>query len=701
MARNTITYARKRNRNKRTSILRAQSSPIQPITNPEEECYPEVSCRTLKRHRHAWKATTSEINPLEENASQAFKKPKLAHESPLPIAETSLSLQTPHPTSNTEEQVFKIESSRGEALPIGYDFSPVPPTSLLGFAKQESITSGAIRTKHKTSSSNLKENAIPTFSRHISSKSRNGVSEAMIDPVAHRSSKSKSKLSTRGASLASPFTSKPSSPQRTPAEPLPSSSELLPARPRRTLSDTHYNPNLPPRRALPQPQSTSSSPARNAEAELTKIRRPSAPSTIAQRPDIMSWFPSYTSTTTFRDHILSSSENFLMDPGTRKRTVDFNRPPSQLSCNIKYDEAFFGDALEVSTPFGPRARRSPTFADSPDSLDDDGHSDDRMRRLFGIKITRSLSLQTDVLGSWLSDSLISPPTLPRDGAYTYALPCEGYIDMTSLPKPCISGESSLGLGENMILPPSNNLLDDFSAREERSDDADGKDFPEPLQGLFKKLELGLNDGLPRPPLLRTRSLDHQSDLVPVGQSLKSPAKISPFKTKVASNDAIIVKRSGRDRRGTIRASDFAVSGSSALGGPRRTRSGTVVQGPTRTHRERSDTIVARSSNLTESTPVPSLGASDVDMHDVTDDTNHQELGDAIMGIDENDDELLLKGPWVDEDWVVAAPPSPVLPRRKNKGIPEWWKRFELKNRSGAMGIGHSDGDGEDDPLLLL
>ncbi|KAG6841462.1 hypothetical protein C0991_010887 [Blastosporella zonata] len=645
-----------------------------------------MSRRMLKRSRRSWKDTLSgSTRTVEDNAEQNSKKPKLKHTIAVSPSR-GIELQTPHRTILTEEQVFRIESSRGGALPLDYEFSPVPPASSLWVSKQVPATRGVDRIKqvsHKTSSSNLKENAIPTFHRS-SSKSRPGDTT-----LGSSASKSKPKLSTRGASLASPFTSKPSSPLISSTEPLPHADLGL----KRPLSDTHYNPNLPSRQTI-QAQSTSSSPARTFVDESMKARRPSAPCASAPLSDAASLFSSYKSTATFRDHILSSSEFFLSGRRNYDHPVDFNRPPSQLSCNFGYDERFFGDALEVSTPFGTRQSLGPTFADSPDSTDDED-TDLHHRTLHSsdMQITRPLSLPSGVLGSWLSDSLISPPTLSHNSAYTRQGPFDQDVD---IPKSLISSESSLGLGENPTIPPSQELSKNFLTCEA----SDVERCQEPLQELFTKLELGLDDvPTSRPHVLRTRSLDLDTDHSSAGRPLQSPAQISPSRMKTVPDETAVVKRAGRDRRGTIRASDFPVSGPSALGGPRRTRSGTVVQGSIRPRRERSDTV-RPSTSVVDCVLAPSLDV-DVDMLDVTENLRRQELTDVLMTTDEQEDELLLKDHWVDEDWAVAAPPSPTLPLRKRKGHPEWRKRFELRMASGLWGIGKRDDDGKDDPLNLL
>lgn len=201
--------------------------------------------------------------------------------------------------------------------------------------------------------------------------------------------------------------------------------------------------------------------------------------------------------------------------------------------------------------------------------------------------------------------------------------------------------------------------------------------------------------------MQTRSLDSENDQSVDGKPLQSPVHIPLSQTKQVAVISVSEKRTGRDRRGTLRASDFSVSGSSVLAGPRRTRSGTVVQGSTRPRRERSDTIVARPSNSASSNrlPIPS-SAGDVTMSDSIGDPGRRGVDVLMATTEEQDDELLLKNNWIDEEWVVAAPPSPVLPRRKRKVFTEWRRRFEQRKASGIWGMEHDPDNGEDDPLLL-
>ncbi|KNZ77386.1 hypothetical protein J132_05491 [Termitomyces sp. J132] len=682
MARKPITYARKRNRNTGKPGVQTRAgepeSPTIATLNPGEEltiC--EMERRMLKRSRQSWNANaTGRI----ENIEHLFKKPKLdscyhVHEFPrTAISPIDLQgIQTPHNTNLAREQVFELESSRGRAPQAAeYELSPVPSALPLAFSNKQTLLARSVsrnRSLHKTSSINLKENVLPSRS---SSKSRPSSSDSVNGK---RTAKLRSKISTRGSLLASPFASKPFSPK-------PSSTFSSQVKPlqksslKRTLSDTHFNPNLPLYRTQPlvQAHSTNTSPISRHEDESIKVRRPSAPSATSQRPDVTAWFSSCSSATNFRNQILSSSADFFVS-GFRSRdlAVDFNRPPSQLSCNFDYDEAFFGDVLEISTPFKPKGQHQSELVYSNSPSHDENlegcifHSSD-------MHTTRPLSLNPDIFGSWVSDSLISSPTFSQKSAYSHShedrdtvldLDCE-------LAKPASP------------LPASGT---------ERSPSPLYIESPGSLQDLFNKLDLKFDDGAYSIYL----SLDLENDRSFDGQPLQSPAQISPSQTKQPAVESRTEQRTGRDRRGTIRASDCFVVRSPDLPGPRRTRSGTVVQGSTRPRRDRSDTIVARPSNLASSRYALASCVGDIDTSDISGDAGRRV--DALMVTDEDqDDELLLKNHWIDEEWVVAAPPSPVLPRRKRKILTPWRRRFEEKKALGIWGMEHDHDDGEDDPI---
>ncbi|GLB43389.1 hypothetical protein LshimejAT787_1302900 [Lyophyllum shimeji] len=669
----------------------------------------------LKRSRHS-DSIGSRGSPriLDEDTRQISKKLKLHEEVPVLSLDQAYDLRTPHPTLLSEAQIFRLESSRGRSLPKDHEFSPVPPAPARAFSdttsrpqKDRNETSQPL---HRTSSRNLKENIVPLPSR---SSSKSGTRPSRISSGRGtatsfaRSARSQSKGTSKDMPLASPFTSQPGSPDL-PTARLPTQRAPGTTKSKRTLSDTHFNPNLPSHRILSQPQaqSTTNSPVRQPDQDDSfKARRPSAPSATTQRPDFASWFIEPLTKTNLEDNrFLTPSIFDLSGTSSRGPSIDFNRPPSQLSYISTYDEAIFADALGISTPFMAKPQRSgsATFPDSPNSSDEE-----EVHRTLGNRVLRPsimrnplhLTLGSDMLGSWMSDSLISPPTLSEKGAYTrHSLHKD--VDMQSSDHLVVADDDSLGLGSGLKI-----------SRSSGSKAFGEEEVPATLQELFDCLDSSLGAAQSRPPISRTRSLDVEIERSQEDHPLRSPAQISPSQLRHSSTNTAQTKRGGRDRRGTIRASDFAVLQGTTTsvfggGGPRRTRSGTIVQGPSHPRRERSGTILARPPvSLTPSTvPVRPSDDGDVDMLDIREEAGHKEVGDVPMSTDESDDELLLKEAWSEEAWVVASPQSPQLPRRsarKVKGICDWRKRRRLGKGLGSWGMAeHDEDDGTDDPLLL-
>jgi hypothetical protein len=233
-------------------------------------------------------------------------------------------------------------------------------------------------------------------------------------------------------------------------------------------------------------------------------------------------------------------------------------------------------------------------------------------------------------------------------------------------------------------------------------------------------------------LTRSRSLDlDPPPLSPRSNSgdggihvepLESPVYISPVKAKhTNTNPETSARVNTRDRRGTIRASDFPP----VVAETRRTRSGTIV-GPTWNRRERSGTVIA--SDRPACLPAipqmigdsnggsPGTGGMEVDMQPqrAVDDNDEQMLdcgGTRAIGIGGKAEDSVVEadamnimGPWRDEDWgwAVAEPPSPVHPRRTRAkrlvaglglGLPKGRTLWQMRE--------HDEDDGKNDPLDLL
>lgn len=138
------------------------------------------------------------------------------------------------------------------------------------------------------------------------------------------------------------------------------------------------------------------------------------------------------------------------------------------------------------------------------------------------------------------------------------------------------------------------------------------------------------------------------------RSLDAPANIHP-----PSTNAITAKAKGRDRRGTIRASDFGIGINHAPA--RRTRSGTVIGPPVQDATSTSKTKTEATANA------------------------------EVEDLDE----------WCGDGWTVAAPPSPVVTRSKGKrGGKTKGKTERLRMIARPRtGIVEEEGDEEDELLL--
>jgi hypothetical protein len=194
----------------------------------------------------------------------------------------------------------------------------------------------------------------------------------------------------------------------------------------------------------------------------------------------------------------------------------------------------------------------------------------------------------------------------------------------------------------------------------------------------------------------------------MSRSLDSPVQIE-LRKPVNNNNINKEKRYGkRNRAGTIRASDFmqpniandlGKQDAPPLGGngsivTRRTRSGTVI-GPSQSFtRTRSGTIIGPSRPAPSRPTVAPRNqqhahtrpSGDLDLE------AHAGKLPVLNSEDESEDELLLKGHWHDEDWVVAPALAPVCGRAKGKGKMRIW------NKESVPPMEQDDGDKE---LLLV
>ena len=457
MGRKQITYAHKRNRNRIHIPQESKSSPLEDISDPDQYLtHPEMARRILKRSRRSGYASTSTSLNLSEDPSHDHRHSKKLRtylpeqneqaKSLIFLLNDNDNLHTPHPTQLTEEQVFKLESSRGLPLSPDHEFSPVPlvPSQRIFSPARSKPARSTRKTMHKTtnhgndsltrrtSSRSLKENTYSPKSRSAS-KSTQKSSTSVAGNTSRRSTKTRSRPPGRRPPLASPFVSQPSSPKsQTPnTQPIVKPTRITNTtitNSKRILLDTHYNPNLP------QAQSTANSPTRpGREVAGVKARRPSAPSATSYRPDVASWFvspanPGGTVETEQASNAVRSPNIFDLVGGSDgpRLGVDFNRPPSQLSFNSAYDEDFFGDAQGLSTPFGLKLQNrvyDPMESSSSEDEDEDRYlnhyvsyvsrpqSDPKTNQ---VKLNNSISALSVHLdhehSTWITDSLISAPT---------------------------------------------------------------------------------------------------------------------------------------------------------------------------------------------------------------------------------------------------------------------------------------------------
>ncbi|KAL1668880.1 hypothetical protein GGF50DRAFT_96083 [Schizophyllum commune] len=609
----------------------------QPTSSPEEITVAEMSRRMLKRSRSA--CNVSKPNAENEVADSARKRLRNTNNipsrpsSPKSDAYTQLSdaYTTPHPSILAESVKFNLKSSRGNAVTPDY-FSPAPP---------------ARRALSRASSANLKENQSTT-----------------------RRSRSR-----RDSILDSPFSSRPASRNTSPSKvPLAPKLSLGPSLSRSQPENT-TKPR--PKKSLVS-QSTTTSPSRQDAS--SHIRRPSAPE--PPRPsfvnaslsslDLPSAFPASL------DH-LGFEYGFglgFSDPETlplfqpRDIEIDFNRPPSQLSIyGLDYDsdDEFRspGDGPQaVSTPamtrtehvFGGRLSAlqnyrpsSPSAASSDDTIMSPSHGLAKSQSVPNLHAQTQPNFATyqspaynQQSRQWSDDSLLSPPK---------------FSDYGNRDEDPFSRDAPMATDVPMV-DDEDEELDDMLGAFVAAPCPDEEDEDE---DMLDKMVLDDRQDMRRSLPLRTRSMEEPGRI-----SLGAPMELGSS-----------VGRQGRDRRGTIRASDFlpSISAGRTRSGtirpsdnalPQRTRSGTVI-GPAKgvdaplTSRKRSGTVMkivppvveesARAEEsaatlkpVTHDKPTSALRLAEPAPMDVDDDM--EAVQDSGIGLGpspmDSDDELLLK-----------------------------------------------------------
>ena len=369
--------------------------------------------------------------------------------------QNELQLQTPYPTALSESQIFKLPSSKALPLSPDHQFSPLPLAP-----KNVSSSGAAAKRCAYTRSSNtfLKENAIDRYSAPFVSGPRSrsrfqlnnvGNMSGMQDGVSSKISAihipgtnavnpSDAYIEGTSSELASPFSSRPSSPRPSPEETDVIVGPALQAV-RATLGLNLSSPLATPeltfsRSVRTQAQSTTTSPVRSSELftlnrepiSSASLRRPSAPTT--SRPHVDSWarFLPQLSDPEFhvdgRDSLEKLSQQGRLEPSLRSATlqdrekwiwtdaaVDFNRPPSQLSFNLD----FFNDVQGASTPLRNIKSNHESYLATQDVYKErDINSQSPPLSPVGRLADEldEFSALTSGMSSWITDSLISPPS---------------------------------------------------------------------------------------------------------------------------------------------------------------------------------------------------------------------------------------------------------------------------------------------------
>ncbi|KIL65593.1 hypothetical protein M378DRAFT_10708 [Amanita muscaria Koide BX008] len=617
----------------------------------------------------------SKRSRAQSSAYNNLKKPK-----------TSMieDLQTPYPTALSESQVFRLLSSRGHPLPPDHEFSPVPPAPKNAF-NPNSSTASTRRAYMKRSTRFLKENdtnGIASESRPAS-RSRSQVRNFGVGTTRLGLRHDMSVTGRARNDLASPFSSRPSSPTAFSGE--GAADNLLPGAAR----------DIVPKERVARIDATSptrslrSSPTYGDESMvILSARRPSAPTT--SRPKLHDWtrlLPQVSDSTSREStkrkcgrestslypsalepssvcpeptFSLSATFSELEKWTWSDEAIDFNRPPSQLS----FHTDFFEDAQGASTPLRDikSRQRSNYLADDPEM---DSINQQTLRSLF--LDDEDSSTVNSVANSWISDSLISPPSIYQSRKRKNRLEW------------CARNEG---------------VYSDEDEDEDHAPDRGNSDVDAATHALSSKNSASHNLSI--------------KDVIP------NPSFTNDATSKTTSSSDISERTSGvkphppgRKRRGTIRAAEIT-SQPQKTTQARRNRSGTIV-GPAAARRSRSGTIIGPASQIRGSHASIKVKSTTSAVSDGGDQGtfNVDSINDTIV-VDEDELNSFNKE-WVDEPWTVADPPSPVASRtRKNMRsartgkVQPIHKRIIIKQpRFGLQEDIAENAEGESDDELLL
>ncbi|KAF8629104.1 hypothetical protein AX15_003589 [Amanita polypyramis BW_CC] len=677
-----------------------------------------------------------------------------------------LQLLTPYPTASSESLAFKLPSSKAGPLSSDHEFSPL---SLAPKNISNLDVMSKRRTYTRSSNRFLKENATDQGSAAAmscsGSHSRSDTRGSVIGSdelgtaccgLPRKQAVLANPFLADGTSsdLASPFSSRPPSPTKPSPQKrqgvansaLQSANSVLSKDQYLKLSGalctSDFLSSIPTRTHI---QSTTTSPARSPRSSSMNsdgpessafLRRPSAPT--ASRPRLDSWsrlLPhapdsivhesiSASSTTTEQTRTSTGMLDLPQDgrsPAPTKfkerdkwiwsdAAVDFNRPPSQLS----FLSDFFDDVQGVSTP-SRDAKLSLGVVEDPQDLYKEHKIDFARSPALHLSFISThgksdgdlddLSAFVGVADSWITDSLISPPSVYQRRRKNADHPSSTNTNehVNEYPWREIQEDANSDNDEDAL---PNHLCNDVAVMKDSppsirsTEDKAAANFetetPEDNSLVFCAENLSVKDAMIIPNSIARSSVDY-IEIKTKGTTYKAPGDQSLCTAP---------QQVGRKRRGTIRASDHTLQ-SQKSAQTRRNRSGTII-GPAAARRTRSGTIIGPTSQI--KTVLKAKHATTTPSEEKM--ANSGAAGG--MAVDDEDDDPLdsFKQEWVDEDWpwVVADPPSPVTIRTRSKsarmvrpmkGLP-LHKRVVSKHGQGDIPENSTDNhdDESDDELLL-
>ncbi|PFH51008.1 hypothetical protein AMATHDRAFT_40434 [Amanita thiersii Skay4041] len=679
-----------------------------------------------------------------------------------------IAFQTPCPSTLSESQVFKLQCSKGLTLSPDHQFSPVPvalnssrfPSSVVD------TTSRKLASTHSRSRL-LKENmkhktmTFPSVLRsRTSSRSRPHhklkatLTKQGLSSPPHLQDNQKSYMNqdfgpalNPTSALASPFSSRPPSTSSSPKGSANTGTLLCSG-----CERTSLNPKSRMRRGLDitcnslQIHSTTTSPIRLSPLDASvrgesythvTSRRPSVPTSsrpyfgfwprsLPQKPNTSSDdFPRanvpgtspfaatmHKEATELSLYDLDSSHISREKWTWSDAPVNFNRPPSQLSFNSD----FFNDVQGVSTPLrGDRIRGDHSDLIAWDTNADVGsckiNSVAASPRVYSRNVSNTIN-SCFSSRSWTTDSIISTPSEygrpGKDGpACRDESPSLDSDDDWSGSDDSNGNENSSTISSNFTIEgqnpftPSKPDACDITHREAVAQTA----WLEALNSAFCHLDLSVA-------IAETKNNVSQYNNI-------SPSRTDEINQETTTNSSVKqlscskVQKAGRNRRGTIRASEI-YHPKQVQPLARRNRSGTIV-GSSAIGRTRSGTVtrpisplgsVVSTSNETYSEVDPSASPSIKNQH-----TGEVDNAKSALLLDLHDELDILGDKWQGEDWEpwnVAEPVSPVVHRKPGKSsrllrtvrsLP-LQKRMSLEVTSNSISENILEKDGSDDELLL-